>query len=978
MALALGRRLGFPADKNKKMSADRWRRVESLCHAALARPAGERDAFLAEVCGDDESLRAEVAALLAGAESAPSFLETPIGASLPSLVGRQLGAYRIDASIGAGGMGEVYRAKDTRLGRDVAVKILPTAFTTDPQRRTRFEREARAVAALNHPNICTIHDVGHDQGIDFLVMELVDGESLAARLAKGPLPLEEALARAIEIADALDSAHRQRIIHRDLKPGNVMLAKTGLGKAHATQAKLLDFGLARILPSDLDSVAADLSRITKAGAMLGTLEYMAPEQIEGQPADARTDIFAFGALLYEMLTGRRAFEGATAAVVMAAILREDPPPVHPRELGRIVRRCLAKDPLRRYQSTRDLLNDLEDTKQVLDSGELETRASAQFASAISRARVAWMVAGAALLLAAAAGWYELNGRPADRPMVRSSLIAPEGTEFDFSEGAPALSPDGRRVAFLARRPNGARQIWIRALDTLPAQPLAGTEGATHPFWAPDGTALGFFSNLKLRRLDLSSGAIRSLCDVQRAARGGTWGPDGTILFPRSGASEIYRVSADGGSPVAVTEFDARRDETIPRFPAFLPDGRHFLFISDGRADPQGRNTVFVGSLDSRTRKPITWTHSSAVYSTSGHLLFLRDVTLFAQRFDVSRLTLVGAPVEIAKWAAATVRNEAVLSVATDAALVYQTGRGDADVAQLAWMDRNGNQLATVGPRSVAYSVELSNDGRKVAVGVLEKGYDISVRDLERGTTAEIHFESWNAVSPVWSPDDRRLFFGFGSGTASNRVRKIVSTTADGTGMQQAVYVPSDGQPGVPTSISSDGAVLVTTIRKESGGLGHAKHDYDIRVLALAGDAPPFLNRPELFEMNGQLAPGTRSRWLAYQVEKSGSPEVYVQRLDREQTRVKISTAGGSHPRWRRDGRELFYVSPEQQLMAVEITLEPQFSVGVPRSLFAAKFRPVTPFQYDVALDGQRFLVLQAVLDEPLTLIQNWTKAFPSK
>ncbi|MGE5835187.1 MAG: protein kinase domain-containing protein, partial [Acidobacteriota bacterium] len=896
-------------------------------------------------------------------------------------------AYRIDASIGAGGMGEVYRAKDTRLGRDVAVKILPAAFATDPQRRARFEREARAVAALNHPNICTIHDVGHDQAIDFLVMELIDGEQLAARLTKGPLPLDEALARAIEIADALDTAHRHGIVHRDLKPGNVMLTKSASGKAHVPRAKLLDFGLARLVPPRIRTEclrAADTNPMTEAGAILGTLHYMAPEQIEGRPADARTDIFAFGTLLYQMLTGRRAFEGASTAALMAAILREEPPRVHPHEIGRIVRRCLAKDPLGRYQSARDLLNDLEEVKQVLGSGELETRGGERARSAHPRTRLVWAVAGAALMLAAVAGWGALTVRPADLPVVRSSLLAPEGTEFDFSEGAPALSPDGRRLAFLARGRDGIRQIWVSALDSPAVQALAGTEDATHPFWAPDGTALGFFSNLKLRRVDFSSGTIRPLCDVDQRALGGTWGPDGTILFARSESSEIYKVSSKGGSAVTATEFDASRKEATHRFPIFLPNGE-FLMTADGGpepGDPAGHFTLFVASLGSKVRKPITWADSSVAYSTSGHLLFLRGDTLFAQPFDASRLELAGDPVEISARAASSIFDEPTMTVARNGMLVYQTGLGE--LAQLAWMDRNGKLLPTAGPALPAWSVELSHDGRKAALVVTDPrpDRDIWVRDLEHGTTTKATFDPEDEFAPVWSLDDRHLFFTAGSTFTRSSIR---STTADGAGSPQTVYATPDGQVVGPTSLSSDGSVLATMVRKANvrvrRDLPDFPNDYDIGLLGLAGQAPDFPSRPESFELNGQFAPGTRSRWLAYGSNESGSLEVYVQRLDREQVRYKISAGGGTQPRWRRDGRELFYLSPELKLMAVEITLEPRFSMGIPRPLFEPKVRGFTPFQYDVAPDGQRFLILRAVTDRhvpSLTLIQNWTKELTSK
>ena len=566
------------------------------------------------------------------------------------------------------------------------------------------------------------------------------------------------------------------------------------------------------------------------------------------------------------------------------------------------------------------------------TGQVETRPSVALTSAHARARTAWLVAAAALLLAGGAGWIALKNRPAVPPVTRSALLAPEGTEFDFSEGAPALSPDGRRIAYLARRPDGSRQIWVRALESLSAQPLAGTDGATHPFWAPDGTALGFYSDLKLRTLDLTgNGMIRALCPVERTARGGAWGPDGTILFARSGRSEIYRISANGGSEVRATEFDARREEKFHRFPAFLPDGRHFLFVSDGRAesgDPPDRLALFVASLDSTTRKRITWADSSVAYSSSGHLLFLRSDTLFAQRFDASRFALAGAPIEISARVASSVRNEAALSVGRYGTLVYQTGLGE--LVQLAWMDRSGRLLSAVGPPDHTRTVELSRDARKVALVVWDPRTerDIWVRDLERDTATKVSLEPGDESTPVWSSDDRQLLFTMLTDTGG----PIVSKTFNGAGPAEVVYAPPDGRFAVPTSFSSDGSILAMMMGKGEG----ATQEFDVGLLRRPGRSPDLLNKPEFMEMNGQLAPGTRARWLAYQSDESGSTEVYVQRLDREQARFQISTAGGSHPRWRRDRREFFYLSPELKLMAVEITLEPRFSMGIPRALFEAE------------------------------------------
>jgi eukaryotic-like serine/threonine-protein kinase len=573
---------GLPSDQGTR--ADRWRRIESLCHAALARPAGERAAFLAETCGDDATLRAEVESLLAGAESAPAFLENLMdGVSSAPLVGRQLGAYRIDASIGAGGMGEVYRAKDTRLGRDVAVKILPAVFTTDPQRRARFEREARAIAALKHPNICTIYDVGHDQGIDFLVMELVDGESLAERLAKGPLPVDEALAHAIQIGDALDKAHGQGIIHRDLKPGNVMLARKGSGTSRGRQAKLLDFGLARIMPSGVGAGEAptDISPMTEAGAILGTMQYMAPEQIEAQPADARTDIFAFGAVLYEMLTGRRAFEGATQAGVMAAILREEPPPVHPREIGRIVRRCLAKDPLRRYQSARDLLNDLEEVEEssrtvgVDDKSIVSTRAQRR----TPRRAAGWV--GIAVLIAAVATAAYL-GRP--RPGA-----APSYRPLTFQRGVitgARFSPDGQTVYYSAAFDAGPPRVYMTRLEGTGSVPIAGLPPATLLSVSSKGELAVLLT--EERAPMISSGTLARASAVGGSPRplyegvvDADWAPDGQLAVLRANGN---------------LEFPYGRVlvPSVPVWPRMSPGGNRIAYIGDHGiqvADLEGRSVL---------------------------------------------------------------------------------------------------------------------------------------------------------------------------------------------------------------------------------------------------------------------------------------------------------------------------------------------------------------------------------------------------
>ncbi|HET9262364.1 MAG TPA: protein kinase, partial [Vicinamibacterales bacterium] len=697
--------------------------VESLCHAALARSVSERAAFLVEACGDDAALRAEVESLLVSAESSPSFLETPIdAASRPSLVGRQLGAYRIDAPIGAGGMGEVYRAKDTRLGRDVALKILPVAFAADPQRRARFEREARAVAALNHPNICTIHDVGHEQGIDFLVMELVDGESLGARLAQGALPLDEALARAIEIADALDKAHGQGIIHRDLKPGNVMLATSRSGKA--PHVKLLDFGLARIVPSGAAAAAvgADTSPMTETGAVLGTVQYMAPEQIEGQPADARTDIFAFGALFYEMLTGRRAFEGASTAALMAAILREKPPMVHPREVGRVVRRCLAKDPLRRYQSARDLLNDLEEVQPSLDAsgyemgGVLSAQATRQRPTG---RRVGWFALGFLAAAIAAAGYLGTLQAPAPAPSYRP---------LTFQRGVVTgarFSPDGQTIYYSASWGADPPRVYMTRLE--------GTGSVKVDL--PPATLLSVSSKGELallltegRNSQVSSGTL-----ARASALGGTprplrddisdadWTPDGEKLVVRRNEHIEFA--------------DRVLVPSVAGMPRISPRGDRIAYIAEDGVrvvDLEGRSV-----LDHK----VNWTFGLAWRPDGREIWFTGTSGLSEADRAIYALSLSGEQ----RMVAAAPGSLTIHDIAADGkrALVT-TGAGWYGI-QVGSADRASESTLDLFGRS--FLVGLSADGKLALIDEARVGRGLYLRSTDGSQTIRLSDDRGLALSP---------------------------------------------------------------------------------------------------------------------------------------------------------------------------------------------------------------------------------------
>ena len=877
--------------------------------------------------------------------------------------GARLGPYEMIASIGAGGMGQVYKARDTRLDRVVAVKILPPVFAHDPQLRQRFDREARTVAALNHPHICVLHDIGEHQGIAYLVMEYLEGETLASRLARGPLPPDEVIRYGIEIADALDRAHRHGVIHRDLKPANVMLTRTG--------AKLLDFGLAR---APVESVFSSETRapgdtpITAAGVLVGTLQYMAPEQLESGPIDARTDIFALGAVLYEMCTGERAFPGENQASIIASILSRQPPPPSTRHpelppaLDHIIWRALAKHPDDRWQTARDVYL------------ELRSRASTAPAPVAQKpAATGWLLAGLALLGVVAGSVISSWSRSAmaPPPPIRAMLPPPDRMLFqltgDFA-GPPAMSPDGEAMVFAAIDPLGRRQLWLRRLDTLLPEVLPGTDNATFPFWAPDSRAVGFFADGKLKRIDLNAGSALTLCDAP-AGRGGTWNSQGTILFTPSVLGGMQQVPAGGGSPTEVTS-TAGTPVTSHRWPQFLPDGRHFLFLGVQQEDGRDQSVVLLGSLAGRTPQPILRSRSQATYA-EGYLLFLRDRTLWAQPFDLARETLGGAPVAVAHdvledptiW-------RAIFSVSETGTLVYQSGV--AGTALTAY-DRDGHEAGPVGERGIIFDVNVSPDGRRVAINRGEPA-DIWVYELERGTSLRLTFDVRNETLPVWSPDGQRLAF--------NQIQRdgrtsVVEIPATG-GAPREIVPPGDN---AVTDWSPDGQLLLLRHGEPIASPG------DIWVAPIGGEARALLQTP-FAEYHARFSPD--GRWISYVSNESGRDEVYVMPFVMPTAaatppaaagdRVRVSTAGGVLPRWRRDGREreLYYLSPDLQLMAARLAMTgSRLSVESVAPLFSLNPKPVG-WVFDVMPDGQRFIV-NSLGDEgrrPLALVTSWRSTLP--
>jgi Tol biopolymer transport system component len=880
-------------------------------------------------------------------------------------------------------MGVVYKARDTRLDRTVAIKVLPEHVASDPDLKQRFEREARTLAALSHPHICPIHDVGSQDGIDYLVMEHLEGETLALRLSKGALPLDQALQVAIQIADALDKAHHKGIVHRDLKPGNVMLTKGGVGSAGSPQAKLLDFGLAKLRPTTpaggmaLSEAPTVSSPITGAGSILGTFQYMAPEQLEGQEADARTDIFAFGAVAYEIVTGRKAFEGKSQASLIGAILKDDPvpmsslQPVSPPALDRVVKTCLAKDPDDRWQSAGDVTREL---KWIAEGGAQTGLSATAGRAPIGRlaipGRVPWVVASAAVAGMLVLGLVHVReAAPAAASEMRLDINTPSTSDpVSF-----ALSPDGRQIVFVASG-DGPSQLWLRQLDDTDARPLAGTEGASFPFWSPDSRSLGFFAEGKLKRLEIGGGAPQTLADAAYGL-GGTWSPDGTILFSPAGSSPLFRVSASGGEPEAVTELDGAHS-----FPQFLPGGQQFLFYV-GRRSPEANGT-YLGSLDSSQTTRLAAADGAGIYAPNGWLLFVRGGTLLAQRLDLSRRELAGDPVTVANSVASdAVGGAGGVSVSSSGLVAYRSG--GTSRRQLIWFDRSGTQLGTLGAPDTNYlsAPRLSPDGRRAAVWRTVQGNaDIWLMDGVR--TTRFTFDEGFDVFPIWSPDGGRIVFD------SNRTghRDLYVKPSSGAGSEELLL--ESAQRKIANDWSPDGRFLAYHTAEPS--------QYDLWVLPMAEDPSadsgqgrqPFVFLNSRF-LEAGLTFSPDGRWVAYTSDESGRDEVHVRPFHGASSappadsavagQWQVSTAGGIFPRWRSDGRELYYIAPDSTLMAVPVTAAGAvIQPGTPLALFQTRIfggGSVATFvgpQYDVSSDG-RFLI-NTVLEEassPITLLQNW-------
>ena len=872
--------------------------------------------------------------------------------------GTKLGPYEIQSPLGAGGMGEVYRARDTRLERDVAIKVLPANLSSDPNLRQRLEREAKAISRLSHPHICTLHDIGHQDGVDFLVMELVEGETLEQRLIKGSLPPDQTLRYAAQIADALAKAHKLGIVHRDLKPSNVMLTKSG--------AKLMDFGLAKEsgpapLATALTEMTMEQAKLTSQGAIVGTFQYMAPEQLEGKEIDARADIFALGEVIYEMATGKSAFAGKSRASLIAAILTTEPPPIStiqpltPPALERVIRKCLAKDPDERWQSASDLAAEL---KWIAEGGSQAGGVERVPSGRAPGQRVSWILTAAFFLLALAGGaaWWSTSHRRLPAMYFHASV--------PFAANDVTLSPDGRTLAMVAySAPANDYMLWTYEVGSRRTASLEGTHGANYPFWSPDGRSIGFFADGKLKKVDASGGQVQVLCDAPNG-RGGAWNREGTIIFSPDALGALFRVPSSGGSPAELTKVDTARAEVGHRWPEFLPDGKHFLYLAANFSGRPGINAVFVGSLDSTEKHFVVSASSNASYSDPGYLLYMRDKTLVVQPFDLRHFALSGEPHTLSDEVLYFPQvYRAAFSVSGGEVLVAQTGKG-VYLSQLTWFDRNGKTVGTISKPSWYNNVQLSPDGHRIATDQTDqdgRNIDVWVQDPARDTTTRLTFDPALDTTPAWSPDGKQLVL------SSNRSLnfRLYLKNSDGSGAEQEI-AEAGGSAFNSLDWSRDGKYILT------------RRSNELWYLTLPERALKPLIQGWVVK-GAQFSPD--GRWVAYASNESGSMEVYVAPFPGGNGKWQVSSGGGQEPRWRKDGKELFFLSRDSKMMAVPVSTGASFASGSPVALFQTHRRqPISSqdvYSYDVSADGQRFLIATQVDESsvaPLSVFLNWTSA----
>ena len=894
---------------------------------------------------------------------------------MPLTPGSKLGPYEIRSALGAGGMGEVYRALDTRLDRPVAIKVLAGHLSSSPELRQRLEREARAVSALNHPSICQLYDIGSQDGTDFLVMEFLEGVTLADRLRKGAMPLNEILKIGIAIADALAFAHRQGIVHRDLKPGNIMLTKGA--------AKLMDFGLAKPLgltpaagpsPASAPSFTAaptvsgptPLSPLTAAGSIVGTIQYMSPEQIEGREADARSDIFAFGAVLYEMATGARPFQGKSQITVASAILEKDPDPVSaikpdaPPAFEHVVSVCLQKNPDDRFQTANDVKLEL----QWIASGKSVVPAAPAVTSvpSLRRERLGWAAALVAVGMLALAGGMLLR-RPAQAPrVIRTVMDPPAKTSFNFvgdAAGPPVLSPDGSSIAFTATGAESNSLLWVRAMDSSDAHSLLGTEGATFPFWSPDSRSIGFFASGKLKTIEIAGGSPQAVCDAA-FGRGGAWGADGVIVFAGEANAPMSRVSAGGGNPSAITTIDMSK-HTSHRWPFFLPDGRHFLYLAMNHdASKSANDAIYYASVDGRENRALLHASSNPIYA-AGFLLFARGDQLVAQPLDAANGTLSGEPRTVVRG----VMNDFTTwhmdaSASGDGLLLFASGAGG-DL-RLVSFDRTGKETGVVADKlaNLAFGV-VSPQGDRIALSMGSSVTDIWVLDLSRGARTRLTFGTVSNFSPVWSPDGKWIAYGASRGASMDLVRK----RSDGSGAEDLLL--SESRPAIPSSWSRDGKYIFFYNFGINDGVWALRLESDRKPLRVLDHGA-----------NAVLSPD--GRWLAYESTESGSSEVYVTGFEAAQGKWQVSVHGGLSAQWSGDGKELYFMDALRNVLAVPVkSAGGALQLGDPRIWVPNTVNAPFAF-YTVSSDGKRIYLPNAPLQvsQSATVVSNFIAALKTQ
>ena len=871
-------------------------------------------------------------------------------------------------------MGEVYQARDMELGREVAVKVLPSTFSTDKDRLQRFQQEACAAGALNHPNVLVVHDIGAHNGAPYVVSELLEGEPLRKRIGGTPLGQRRAIDYSLQIANGLAAAHEKGIVHRDLKPENIFITDDG-------RVKILDFGLAKLTQLDGDQVQTDIPtrRVdTDPGVVMGTVGYMSPEQLKGRPIDQRSDIFSFGAILYEMLSGRRAFHGESTAETMSAILREDPPELSETNktvspaLERLVHHCLEKNPESRFHSARDLAFALE---ALSGAGSISTQTMTAL-SALPDSRktikhLPWIITGIlaiALVITSALLMFSSRQTPANASVVRASIEQPANANF-LPRSQFAISPDGSRLVFVARPPGGRQQLWIRSLSAVTAQPLNGTDDALYPFWSPDSRFIGFFSQSKLKKIEASNGTSQTLCEAPNG-RGGTWNREGVIVFAPDNYRPLYRVSAGGGTAVAVTKLDDSKLQATHRWPWFLPDGRHFLYRSGttSSATQRENNGIYLGSLDSNEQRLILGVDAMPAYA-SGYLLFVSETTLMAQSFDLKTFQLSGEPLPITERVQVDfVLSRAVFSVSENGTLVSQSGGSVLADRELLWYERDGKQQASLGAPALYAQIDISPNEDRLATGIfdLQTGSpDVWIYDISREVPLRLTFDPDFDASPIWSPDGNSVVW------RSNRKGRydLYQKVSSGAGNDEILFESEENKDA--TSWSADGRFLAYINATVKGNTQN-----DIWILPMSGERKPFpFLQTGANEVSAQFSPD--GHWIAYVSDESDTYQVYVAPFPAAAGKWQVSRDGGTEPRWRGDSKEIFFLSPENKLMAVAVNaVGSNLQVGKAEALF--EIHPANPpgYHYDVTKNGRRFLVdsLKDGNSQPLALIVNWTSA----